>query len=198
MKQYYIPYFPGVKKFDYLPVLCFWLIAGYNKETKLFDTITFQNLDGLAGCIETTAGEKVLSKSTLSRVLNNEAYKDCFTYDRQRKEIILKNNFRSKPGAKENQCFVVVSAPEISYLVRSQDSLLIQYFLYLRYYCGLSKSKTTDTTAKQFLSACGYCETSNNYLSKIAGYNRTLSAIGFISIKKSRDTNGRERNEYRC
>lgn len=174
------------------------MVAGYNKETKLFDTITFTNLDGLAGCIEATAGEKVLSKSTLSRVLNNEAYKDCFTYDREHKEIILKNNFRSKPGAKENQPFVVVSASELSFLVRSKDSLLIQYFLYLRYYCGLSKSKTTDTTAKQFLSACGYCETSNNYLSKVAGYNSTLSAMGYITIKKSRDISGRERNEYRC
>lgn len=95
MKQYYIPYFPGVKKFDYLPVLCFWMIAGYNKQSKLYDTITFQSLDELAGRIEATAGEKVLSKSTLSRVLNNEAYKNYFTYDRQRKEIILKNNFRS-------------------------------------------------------------------------------------------------------
>ena len=198
MKQYFIPYFPGVKKFNYLPVLCFWLAADYNKDTRLYDKVLFQSLDDLAGKIEAAAGEKILAKSTLSRVLNNQEYNNYFTYDRGRKEIILKNNFRSKPGAKENQCFVVVSAPEISYLVRSQDSLLIQYFLYLRYYCGLSKSKTTDTTAKQFLSACGYCETSTNYLSKIAGYNRTLSAIGFISIKKSRDTNGRERNEYRC
>lgn len=95
MKQYYVPYFPGVKKFDYLPVLCFWLIAGYNKQTKLYDTITFDNLDGLAGKIQEITGKKILSKSTLSRLLNNEAYKDFFTYDRQKKEIILKNNFRS-------------------------------------------------------------------------------------------------------
>lgn len=198
MKQYYVPYFPGVKKFDYLPVLCFWLIAGYNKQTKLYDTITFDNLDGLAGKIQEITGKKILSKSTLSRLLNNEAYKDFFTYDRQKKEIILKNNFRSQPGSKENQPFVVLSALELSFLIESQDSLLIQYFFYLRYYCGISKSKTTDTTAKQFLSACGYCETSNSYLSKIAGYNSTLSLAGFISIKKSRDPNGRERNEYRC
>ena len=198
MKQYYLPFFPGVKKFDYFPVLCFWLIAGYNKETKLFDTITFQNLDELAGIIEAKAGKKVLSKSTLSRVLNNEAYTHCFTYDKAEQKIILTNNFRSQPGEQEKQAFVVVSTQEILYLVESQDSLLIQYFLFLRYYCGLSRSGTTDTTAKQFLSACGYCETSNNYISKIAGYNRTLSDIGFISIKKSRDTNGRERNEYRC
>ena len=94
--------------------------------------------------------------------------------------------------------FVVLSEAEMYFLVKSQDVLLIQYFLYLRYACGISKSKTTDTTAKQFLSVCGYCETSNNYLAKVAGYNRTLSALGFVSIKKSRDTNGRERNEYRC
>ncbi len=95
MKQYYIPYIPGAKKFDYLPVLCFWLIAGYNKETKLFDTITFENLDGLAGSIEAKAGEKILSKSTLSRVLNNEAYQGFFSYDREHRKIILKNNFRN-------------------------------------------------------------------------------------------------------
>lgn len=198
MKQYYLPYFPGLKKYNYLPVLCFWISGEYNKESKLFDKITFQSLDDLAGKVEAAAGEKVLSKSTLSRVLNNEEYQRYFTYDKERKEIILKNNFRSKPGGNGNQSFVVLSAAEISFLVRSQDSLLIQYFLYLKYYCGISKSKTTDSTAKQFLAACGYCETSNNYLAKIAGYNQSLSAIGFLEIKKSRDTNGRERNEYRC
>lgn len=198
MRQYYIPYYPGVKKYNYLPVLCFWLIADYNKESKLYDKVQFANLEELAGRIEAKAGKKILSKSSLSRVLNDEAYKNYFSYDKERKEIILKNNFRSQPGAKENQSFVVLSAFEISFLVESQDCLLIQYFLYLRYYCGISKSKTTDSTARQFLSACGYCENSNNYLAKVAGYNKTLSATGLLSIKKTRDSNGRERNEYRC
>ena len=101
MKQYYIPYFPGVKKFNYLPVLCFWLIADYNKDTRLYDTVSFQSLDDLAGKIEAAAGEKILAKSTLSRILNNQEYNNYFTYDRGRKEIILKNNFRSKPGKEE-------------------------------------------------------------------------------------------------
>ena len=91
----------GVKKFNYLPVLCFWLIADYNKDTRLYDTVSFQSLDDLAGKIEAAAGEKILAKSTLSRILNNQEYNNYFTYDRGRKEIILKNNFRSKPGAKE-------------------------------------------------------------------------------------------------
>lgn len=103
MKQYYIPYFPGLKKFDYLPVLCFWLIAGYNKETKLYDTITFQNLDDLAGIIEAKAGKKVLSKSKLSRVLNNQEYQGFFTYDKDAKKIVVKNNFRNVPGESEKQ-----------------------------------------------------------------------------------------------
>ena len=92
MKQYYLPYFPGLKKYNYLPVLCFWISGEYNKESKLFDKITFQSLDDLAGKVEAAAGEKVLSKSTLSRVLNNEEYQRYFTYDKERKEIILKNN----------------------------------------------------------------------------------------------------------
>lgn len=95
MKQYYIPYFPGAKKYNYLPVLCFWICADYDKETKLYNKVSFQSLDELAGKIETKAGEKILAKSTLSRILNSETYNDCFTYDRANKEIILKNNFRS-------------------------------------------------------------------------------------------------------
>ena len=98
MKQYYIPYFPGLKKYNYLPVLYFWITAEYNKESKLYDKITFQSLEDLAGKINAAAGETVLSKSTLSRILNNEEYNRYFTYDRANKEIILKNNFRSKPG----------------------------------------------------------------------------------------------------
>ena len=53
MKQYYFPYFPGLKKYNYLPLLCFWISGEYNKNTKLYDTITFQNLDDLLKKVET-------------------------------------------------------------------------------------------------------------------------------------------------
>lgn len=198
MRQYFLPYLPEAKKFNYLPVLCFWIIAEYDKKTKLYDGVKFASLDDLAEKIASKVGEKILSKSTLSRALNNSDYVNFFSYDRNKKRIELKNNFRKATAATEKAPFVVLSEAEIFYLARSGDSLLIQYFLYLRYYCGLSKSKTTDTTAKQFLAGCGYCATSNSYLSKIAGYNGALSALGFISITKSRDINGRERNEYKC
>ena len=197
MKQYYIPYFPGAKKHNLLQILYLYKVAEYDKGTKLYNKITFQSLDELTRRINEAAGESVLSKATLSRLLNNEEYKIYFSYDRERKEIVLNNNFRSKPGVKEKQPFIVLSAAEYEFLTNTKDNLLVQYFFYLRYYCGLSKSGRTDSTAKQFLTACGYSVSSGSYLSKIAGYNSLLSSTGYLTIKKTRDENGRERNEYR-
>lgn len=197
MKQYYIPYFPGAKKHNLLQILYLYKVAEYDKGTRLYNKINFHSLEELTRRINEAAGESVISKATLSRLLNNEEYKGYFTYDKGQKEIVLNNNFRSKPGAKEKQAFIVLSAAEFDFLTNSKDNLLIQYFFYLRYYCGLSRSGRTDSTAKQFLAACGYSISSGNYLSKIAGYNSLLSAFGFLTIKKTRDENGRERNEYR-
>lgn len=196
MKQYYIPYFPGAKKHNLLQILYLYNVAEYDKQSRLYNKITFQSLDELTRRINEAAGESVLSKSTLSRLLNNEEYKGYFSYDRERKEIILNNNFRSKPGAKEKQTFIVLPGVAFETLLKTKDNLLIQYYFYLRYACGISRSGRTDSTAKQFLAACGYSTTSGSYLSKIAGYNSFLSATGLLTIKKSRDENGRERNEY--
>ena len=154
MKQYYIPYTPGEKKFNYLPILYLYKIAEYNKETKTYNKIAMRTLGELAEKINNAFGTSVISKSTLSRVLNDERYKNFLSYDRERKEIILQNDFRSKPGEKKKQSFIVLSEREFDFLAKSQDSLLIQYFFYLRYFCGISKSKKTDSTAKQFLAAC--------------------------------------------
>ena len=196
MKQYYIPYFPGAKKHNLLQILYLYEVAAYDKETRLYNKIIFQSLDELTRRINEAAGESVLSKATLSRLLNNEEYKGYFTYNKEQKEIVLNNNFRSKPGAKEKQSFIVLPGIAFETLVKSKDNLLIQYYFFLRYSCGLSRSGRTDSTAKQFLAACGYATTSGNYLSRIAGYNSFLSATGLLTIKKTRDENGRERNEY--
>lgn len=196
MKQYYIPYNPGEKKFNYLPVLYFYMVAEYDKKTKTYNKITIHSLEKLSKRINEAAGESVVSKSTLSRVLKNAQYKKFFSYDTEKGEIVLHNNFRCKPGAKEKQSFIVLSEKEFEFLVKSKDILLIQYFFYLRYYCGISKSKTTDSTAKQFLAASGYSVSSGKYTSKISEYNTLLSSSGFLTIKKTRE-NGKERNEYR-
>lgn len=195
MKQYYIPYTPGEKKFNYLPILYLYKIAEYNKETKTYNKIAMRTLGELAEKINNAFGTSVISKSTLSRVLNDERYKNFLSYDRERKEIILQNDFRSKPGEKKKQSFIVLSEMEFDFLAKSQDSLLIQYFFYLRYFCGISKSKKTDSTAKQFLAACGYSATSGNYISRISEYNSLLSSSGFLTIQKIREQ-GKERNLY--
>ena len=169
MKQYYIPYTPGEKKFNYLPILYLYKIAEYNKETKTYNKIAMRTLGELAEKINNAFGTSVISKSTLSRVLNDERYKNFLSYDRERKEIILQNDFRSKPGEKKKQS--------------------------LRYFCGISKSKKTDSTAKQFLAACGYSATSGNYISRISEYNSLLSSSGFLTIQKIREQ-GKERNIY--
>jgi hypothetical protein len=65
----------------------------------------------------------------------------------------------------------------------------------LLYYCGHSKSKEIDTTAKQFLAAWGYSTKSGNYLSKISEYNNLLSSKGLLKIRKAR-VGKEERNYY--
>ena len=44
------------------------------------------------------------------------------------------------------------------FLLTQDDKLLNKYYCYLRYYCGFSKNKTTDSTANQILCAIGYKE----------------------------------------
>lgn len=197
MKQYYIPYFPEKQKFNYLHVLYLYSVAAYSKTEKAYNRIAIQNLDELAKKINQQFGEGVISKATLSRVLNDKKYSDFFTYNKEQKEIILKNDFRNKPGAKEKKKFIVLSAAQFDFLVKRKDSLLIQYYFYLRYHCGSSKTGRTDSTAKQFLAASGYSVSSGSYISRISDYNGLLSSKGFISIQKKKE-NGKERNIYSC
>lgn len=197
MKQYYIPYFPEKQKFNYLPVLYLYSVAAYSKTEKAYNRIAIQNLDELAKKINQQFGESVISKATLSRVLNDKKYSDFFTYNKEQKEIILKNDFRNKPGVKEKKKFIVLSAAQFDFLVKRKDSLLIQYYFYLRYHCGSSKTGRTDSTAKQFLAASGYSVSSGSYISRISDYNGLLSSKGFISIQKKKE-NGKERNIYSC
>ena len=193
MRQYYIPYKPGEKKFNYLPVLYLYRVAKFDTATRTYNKIKVQSLDKLADMINTTFSEKVISKSTLSRVLRDKRYNQFFLYDKDKKEIVLKNDFRK--NKEEKRAFIVLSMKEFDFIIKLQDNLLIQYLFYLKYYCGISKTKKIDSTIKQFLSECGYSSSSGNYVSRISEYNRMLSDEGIISIKKKRE-DGKERNIY--
>ena len=97
-------------------------------------------------------------------------------------------------GTKDS--FVRLTADEVKLLRDNDDNLLSKYLIYLKYYCGYTKDKKTDFTAKQFLSACGYSTKSNKLLNLIGSYNNLLVRSGLIKIESYRDELGHTRNNY--
>lgn len=129
----------------------------------------------------------------MNRLLANDEYKDFFAVDKSAKRITINNNFKGEAG-KENP-FVRLSTYEIHALEQYNDSLLYRYYIYIKYFCGYSKEKKTDFTAKQFLSACGY-STVSSYIQKVSQYNSILKKAGMVDIKSFTDEKGHKRNIY--
>jgi hypothetical protein len=90
-------------------------------------------------------------------LLNNKEYEEYFLYNAAAKKITLKNNFRKKA-----ERFITISQKEKDFLIKENNNFLAKYYFYLVYYCGYSKSKTTDSTGKQILSIIGYSESGKN------------------------------------
>ena len=198
MRNYFLLY-DEAASVNYKHLLKLYGIAEYNKKNRLYDTITYNTLDELTQRINDKYG-KCISKSTLSDFLNDKGtqkhdYK-YFSYDKDSKMIKLYNDFKNTDN-RTSRKFVVLSEKEFDFLVSQADNMLISYFLYIKYYCGASASKSTDFTAEQFLAACGLCSTSGSNKQKISKYNSILSSAGLISIERKRDNNGHLRNTYR-
>ena len=198
MRNYFLLY-DEAASVNYKHLLKLYGIAEYNKKNRLYDTITYNTLDELTQRINDNYG-KCISKSTLSDFLNDKGtqkhnYK-YFSYDKDSKTIKLYNDFKNTDN-RTSRKFIVLSEKEFDFLVSQADSMLISYFLYIKYYCGASASKSTDFTAEQFLAACGLCSTSGSNKQKISKYNSILSSAGLISIERKRDNNGHLRNTYR-
>ena len=198
MRNYFLLY-DEAASVNYKHLLKLYGIAEYNKKNRLYDTITYNTLDELTQRINDKYG-KCISKSTLSDFLNDKGiqkhnYK-YFSYDKDSKTIKLYNDFKNTDN-RISRKFVVLSEKEFDFLVSQADNTLISYFLYIKYYCGASASKSTDFTAEQFLAACGLCSTSGSNKQKISKYNSILSSAGLISIERKRDNNGHLRNTYR-
>ena len=198
MRNYFLLY-DEAASVNYKHLLKLYGIGEYNKKNRLYDTITYNTLDELTQRINDNYG-KCISKSTLSDFLNDKGtqkhnYK-YFSYDKDSKTIKLYNDFKNTDN-RTSRKFVVLSEKEFDFLVSQADNMLISYFLYIKYYCGASASKSTDFTAEQFLAACGLCSTSGSNKQKISKYNSILSSAGLISIERKRDNNGHLRNTYR-
>ena len=182
-KKYYFPYSPTAK-INYLYLFALSDLAEYNPIEKVYDTINYNSIGQLAGLL-------ALSPSATANLLNNQNYADYFTVDKKKKQIKINSNVIDK-----GKPFVSFSNYEVQIMRKEKDILFCKYVAYLKYYCGYSKSKTQNFTGKQFLLACGYCDSSTSYLNRLSRYNTILVSNGIISIEKYREA-GHTRNRYR-
>ena len=180
---------------DYIFLLALYKIAKSNNTTKLKDTIQYKSLRELQE--QLAQANYKISTAKIDRILKNKIqdYKEYFIYNEEQKTIILLNDFRNI-DTKSKRAFITLSAEQVEFLINSKNNLLCKYYIYIKYYCGKSKTKTTDFTIKQFLSAVGYSTNSNNNISKISELNGILQQNNMIKIQKYKDTQGHERNRY--
>ena len=184
LKVYYLRFIPTANV-DYCKLLSFYELAEYNPEKKCFDKIHYNSVGKLAEQLG-------FSSSTVNRIFDSVDYGKFMSVDKKEKTITLHNHFPK--GTKDS--FVRLTADEVKLLRDNDDNLLSKYLIYLKYYCGYTKDKKTDFTAKQFLSACGYSTKSNKLLNLIGSYNNLLVRSGLIKIESYRDELGHTRNNY--
>lgn len=189
INKYYVLY-KDTTTINYIYLLLLYSAAAYNKDTNLFDTITFNNLQDLTDKLNKQFCGNTISKATISRLLNNKDYEPYFTYNAADKQIIIKNNFRKK-----KERFITISQKEKDLLLKENNNFLAKYYFYLLYYCGLSKNNKTDSTEKQILLAIGYSNSGKN-LQNCAAFNKILTENKMLSIATFRDNRGFWRNTY--
>lgn len=183
--SYYLPY-EIAADVNYIFLLQLWGLAAYRPETQSYDCVCYSSIGQLAEVLK-------ISYSTLNRYLKSQEYNRYFAVDKANKRIILNCHF-IKPG--KSYPFIRLTSREYEYFLGKADSFLIKYYLYIKYFCG-KQCGSNDFTAKQFLSAIGYCENSKSYQGKLSHFNRLLVDDGFITISKYRDSLGNERNTYK-
>lgn len=193
MKKYYLNYDENAN-INYCFLFALFCIAERNKKGNIYNVISYKNLKELSDRIQEKAKYNI-SASSISRMINNKDYKPYFTKSEAENKIILNTDFRK--GKTAGNKFVVLSNTEIYFLLEQNNNQLNKYYLYLKYYCGYTKSGQIDSTAGQILSAIGYSANCGNNKNNLCKYNTLLAEQGFISIEKKKDERGFYRNIYR-
>ena len=129
MRFYYVPFVPAAN-INYLHLFDLYDLAEYREETKTYDTIRYTSINKLSAKLP-------FSNSTLSRILNNESYKEFLIVDKENKIITIRNNFPK--GTK--RAFVRLSAEEVNLFREKNDDLFTTYYIYLKYYFFLFLQK---------------------------------------------------------
>ena len=191
-KKYFIPYYPTAK-INYIYLLSLYKISERAEERGIKQDIGYSSIKELLNNINNN--DKVLSESTLRRMLESSKYKNFFTVKEfgAMKWIILNNDFTKSAGKK--QPFVVLCPNTYNLLIDKKDNLLAKYTIYLKYMCGLNGG-STDFTANQFLTTFNYSVSSNTLKDKISKYNSLLEKERIISIKRNQLEDGKRRNTY--
>ena len=200
MRNYYLQYIEDTN-INYFYLFLLHKIAVVDKSTRLYNTVKYSSLEELTNILNMAYNninkdnkKQVISKTTLSRVLNSDKNGNYFNYDNVNKVITLKNNFtKRQTGGKAK--FIILTDREIDFLLIHKSELLTRYYLYIKYYCGFSGKNETDFTANQFLEASKYSTKAGNYKTLLSSYNSLLVNEKLITISKFR-FNGQERNKY--
>ena len=190
--KYFIPYHPKAN-INYIYLLSLYNIAQRPESSLIKKDISYSTIKELLNKINSQ--EKVLSESTLRRLLKNEEYKMFFTICQfgAFKWIRLNNDFSNSAG--KEQPFVVLCPNTYNLLCEEKDNLLAKYTIFLKYMCGINGG-STDFTANQFLTAFDYTTCSNNLKDQISKYNSLLEEKRIISIKRNQLEDGKRRNTY--
>lgn len=201
MRTYFIQY-EEISNVNYLYLFLLHKVAILDKSTRLYNIVKYSNLEELTtrlndkyNTVNKENKKAVITKTTLSRVLNSDICGNYFTYNKADKVIILQNNFSNRQ-TNGNAKFITLTDKEINFLLIQNNKLLTKYYLYIKYYCGYSGKNETDFTADQFLAASNYSTKAGNYKTLISSFNSLLVAKKLIAINKFR-FNGQERNSYR-
>jgi hypothetical protein len=183
MRKYYL-YYDEKAKINYSFLFALFCIAERNNKDKLNNIIKYKSQKELAERIKDKCSYNI-SAASISRILNNENYLLYFNVNYKENIITLNNNF--KKGIAASNKFIILNDEEIIFLLEQDNKLLNKYYLYLKYYCGYSKSKRIDTTANQILSAIGYSNNCGNNKNNLCKFNDLLYKKGFINIEKIKD-----------
>ena len=192
MRNYYLHY-DETATVNYCFLFALFCIAEKDTKQRLYNIITYKSQKELAERIKNECNY-IISTATISRILNDTNYLQYFTKSNSENKIILNINF--KKGTATSNKFVVLTEKEILFLLEQDNKQLNKYYLYLKYYCGYSKSKRIDTTANQILSAIGYSYNCGNNKDNLCKFNSLLLEKGFINIQKIKDNRGYCRNIY--
>ena len=194
MRKYYITYNEKTK-INYCFLFALYTIAERDITNRLYNTITYTSLNDLKDKINNKCGYKI-STSSISRYIKNEIYLPYFSKSEKENKIILNVDFKKSCAASGNNKFITLTDNEILFMIQQNDNMLCKYYLYLKYYCGYNKSKSTDTTANQILNAIGYSSNCGNNKYSLCKYNSLLLDNGFINIRNYTDNKGYCRNIY--